>query len=300
MEQPKVIALGFFDGVHLGHGQLLSRCRQEADRLGVCAAALTFDLHPDTLVSGTQVRLLSSTQDRSRLMQELYGIEEVLTLHFDDDMCSMEWQQFLQKILIEKYHAVGLICGHDFRFGAGGRGTAALLQEAAAKHGISCAVVPEYRLENITVSSTYIRTLIASGELDRARWFLGHPHMLSGKVVEGRHLGRTLGIPTANLIPNQELVLPPNGVYACRVRTSDGSYMAVANIGTRPTVQGHKLTIEPWLLDYTGDLYGQVVTLELWHFLREEKKFPSLEALRHEILRNAQQTRAFFADPTQT
>ena len=166
--------------------------------------------------------------------------------------------------------------------------------EACAKLGIGCAVIPEYRLEGITVSSTYIRSLLEAGDLDRARRFLGHPHQFTGTVVSGAHLGRTWGIPTANLELPPELLLPPKGVYACRARTPEGTYLAVTNIGTRPTVNGHGLTIEPWLLDYTGDLYGQPVTLELWHFLRGERRFPSLEALQDEIRRNAGQTRAFF------
>ena len=145
-----------------------------------------------------------------------------------------------------------------------------------------------------STASTYIRSLLEAGDLDRARRFLGHPHQFTGTVVSGAHLGRTWGIPTANLELPPELLLPPKGVYACRARTPEGTYLAVTNIGTRPTVNGHGLTIEPWLLDYTGDLYGQPVTLELWHFLRGERRFPSLEALQDEIRRNASQTRAFF------
>lgn len=299
MNQQRVIALGFFDGVHLGHGQLLSRCRREADRLGCKAAALTFDLHPDTLVTGTSVRLLTTPEDRARLMGELYGIDEVLTVHFDTDTRDMPWEAFLRKTLVERYHAVGLICGHDFRFGAGGLGTPPLLQEAAAKLGIGCAVVPEYRLEDIPVSSTYIRSLMASGNLDRARRYLGHPMLLTGRVTEGQHLGRTMGIPTANLLPDPQLLLPPRGVYACRVRTPMGMYLAVTNIGVRPTVGGERLTVEPWILDFSGDLYGQEITVELWHYLRPETKFPSLEALERAIRHNAVETREFFADRDQ-
>ena len=295
MNQSRVMALGFFDGVHLGHGRLLARCRQEADRLGCRAAALTFDHHPDSLVMGKPVSLLSAPEDRARLMKELYGIDEILTVHFDPAMRDMPWDIFFQTVLLERYHSIALICGHDFRFGAGGGGTAALLLEACAKAGIGCAVIPEYRLEGITVSSTYIRTLLEAGDLDRARRFLGHPHQMTGTVVSGAHLGRTLGIPTANLEVSRELLLPPKGVYACRARTAEGTYLAGTNIGTRPTVNGRSLTIEPWLLDYAGDLYGQPVTLELWHYLRGERRFAGLEALQREIHTNADQTRAFFA-----
>lgn len=295
----RVIALGFFDGVHLGHGQLLSHCRQEADRLGCTAAAVTFDYHPDKLIFGENVRLLSSIRDRELLMRELYGIDELLTIHFNRATQEMPWQEFLQKVLIERYNAVGVICGYDFRFGALGEGTSAKLQAAAARMGIGCAVVPEFLLEGVPVSSTTIRDLLSRGQVDKARRYLGHPQLLSGLVVGGRQLGRTMGTPTANIVPDPDLLLPPRGVYACRVRTKCGIYMAVTNIGLRPTVDGDSLTVEAWLLDFDGDLYGQVVTLELWHHLRGEKKFDSLEALRQEIRHNAVQTREFFADVSQ-
>ena len=288
MNQSRVMALGFFDGVHLGHGRLLARCRQEADRLGCRAAALTFDHHPDSLVMGKPVSLLSAPEDRARLMKELYGIDEILTVHFDPAMRDMPWDIFFQTVLLERYHSIALICGTTFVMPGGG-GTAALLLEACAKAGIGCAVIPEYRLEGITVSSTYIRTLLEAGDLDRARRFLGHPHQMTGTVVSGAHLGRTLGILTANLEVSRELLLPPKGVYACRARTAEGTYLAVTNIGTCPH-QTAGLTICSRLFDYAGDLYGQPVTLELWHYLRGERRFAGLEALQREIHTNADQT----------
>ncbi|MGM9641528.1 MAG: riboflavin biosynthesis protein RibF [Faecousia sp.] len=294
MNPSRVIALGFFDGVHLGHGQLLARCRLEANRLGLKAAALTFDRHPDTLVSGENVMLLTAPRERARLMQELYGIEELLTLHFDRATMNMPWEVFLRDVLAEQYGAGFLVCGHDFRFGRRGLGTARGLREAAPRLGMGCAVIAPYEIEGITVSSTYIRSLVEAGDLDRARRYLGHPFTLSGTVVGGRGLGHTWGIPTANLSCAPEQLLPPKGVYACRAVTDSGTYLAVANIGTRPTVGGHHLTVEPWLLDFEGDLYGKAVTLELWHYLRGEKTFPDTDALQQEIRRNAEQTRAYF------
>lgn len=294
MKQQRVIALGFFDGVHLGHGQLLRRCRQAAEKLGCKAAALTFDVHPDTLVAGDPVPLLSSVADRARIMRELYGVQEVLPLHFDRALMDMPWEDFLQRVLVERYGAAHLVCGHDFRFGAKGRGTAERLAAACARLGLGCDVIPAYRLEGRVVSSTYIRRLLEKGDLDGARRFLGHPYLLSGAVVPGAGLGRTMDVPTANLAPPPGVLLPVRGVYACRARVPAGTFLAVTNVGLRPTVDGRTLTVEPWLLDFNGDLYGQAVTLEFWSYLRGERKFESLEALRQEILRNAQQTRAYF------
>ena len=153
MQQKKVIALGFFDGVHLGHGKLLSECRNLADRLGCRAAAVTFSAHPDGLVSGKSPLLINTADDRTRLMKQLYRIDEVITLPFDRAMMTMPWRDFFN-MLLEKYAAAGVVCGHDFRFGSHGEGTAALLQLACRQKGISCTVIPRQQLEGITGSST--------------------------------------------------------------------------------------------------------------------------------------------------
>lgn len=295
MIEPRVIALGFFDGVHLGHGELLKAARQQADALGVKAACLTFDCHPDTLIFGKSQPLLSTPEDRAAIMRSRYGMDEVPVLHFDRAMMDMPWERFLHDVLIGKYGAVGLVCGHDFRFGQGGRGTASALQAECSRLGLWCRVIPAYCLDGITVSSTHIRGLIAAGDMEAAARFLGAPYTLRGRVVSGAHLGRTMGTPTANVqVP--DVLLPPKGVYACLAITPYGTYPAVTNIGTRPTVHGENLTIEPWLLDFSGDLYDKEITLEIHKYLRGERKFPNLDALRDEIKRNAEQTREYFGD----
>ena len=152
-------------------------------------------------------------------------------------------------------------------------------------------MVPEQEMSGVRISSTYIRELLTQGRMAEADTFLGHPHVLSGTVVSGRHLGRTLGIPTANLHLPEGVIVPRFGVYACRALAEGRAYPAVTNVGTRPTVGGHHITVEPWLLDYDGDLYGKKITLEFLDFLRPEQKFDSLEDLKAAILKNAEQTR---------
>lgn len=291
MEQKRIIALGFFDGVHLGHGALLTACRHMADEMGCEAAALTFSTHPDSLVSGSAPGLINSISDRERLMKSLYGIDRVIALPFDRNMMTMPWRTFSHS-LVKKYAAAGLVCGHDFRFGNRGEGTPALLQQACEDAGIPCTVIPEQRLDGITISSTYIRALLSQGDMEQAARFLGHPHIISGTVVPGRHLGRTLGIPTANLVLPEELAQPRKGVYACKAFIGGREYLAVTSLGTRPTVSGTYLTLEPWILDFDGDLYGREITLEFYRFLRSERKFDSLEELRQQILHDAAQTSA--------
>lgn len=291
-----VLALGFFDGVHLGHGALLRRTRELADRCGLQAAALTFDTHPDTLVYGTPVPLLGSATDREQLMQQLYGIDQVFTLHFDRKTMSQPWEDFVRRTVIDGYGAAHVVCGHDFRFGAGGQGEPRRLAELCRTLGVGCDCIPEIRMDGDTVSSTRIRGLIAQGRMDEAAALLGHGHLLSGVVVKGRQLGRTLGIPTANILLSEAVLTPCRGVYAATADWGCGPHMAVVNIGSRPTVEGHRVTVEPWILDFQGDLYGRTLHLSLFHFLRPEQKFGSLEELRTEILRNAAQTRKFFRE----
>ena len=189
---------------------------------------------------------------------------------------------------------MGFVCGEDFRFGAGGAGNALRLAGYCRLTGLAWAVVPEQTLNGVRISSTYIRSQIESGDMATAVKFLGHPQILTGTVVHGRHLGSTLGIPTANLELPRELAVPKFGVYLCRCAVDGKSYPAVTNVGTRPTVNGHSITVEPWILDYQGDLYGKEIRLEFYRFLRPEKKFPDLQALKAEILRNADETREYF------
>ena len=292
MNQKTIYALGFFDGVHMGHQALLRKCRQLAAEQGCKAAAVTFSSHPDTLVLGKTPGLINTIEDRVRLLHST-GIDDVVVLPFDKKMQTMPWQDFLD-FLREEYHAAGFVCGYDFRFGHMGAGDQEKLQAYCQEHNLCCAFEAKVRLGEFRVSSTYIRTLLEKGAIISANVFLAHKHILTGKVVSGRKLGRTLGIPTANLHLPEELVKLPFGVYCCKAEVDSKTWLAVTNIGNRPTVGGHRVTVEPWLLDFEGDLYGKELTLSFYHFLRPEQKFPSLDALKEEILKNAAETRKFF------
>ncbi|MDO5400083.1 MAG: riboflavin biosynthesis protein RibF [Eubacteriales bacterium] len=290
MIQKTIYALGFFDGVHLGHAALLRTCLSLARENGCDAGVVTFAAHPDTLVLGSTPGLINTAADRERLLRRLFAMDTVVTLPFDEHMKHMPWQDFL-RMLLDRYGAAGFVCGEDFRFGFLGRGDAGSLGAFCREMGLPWAVVPEQTLEGERISSTRIRERLQKGDMAGAVRLLGHPHILTGPVVHGHQLGRTLGIPTANLHLPVELAVPRFGVYACRCSIDGRSYPAVTNIGTRPTVSGRGVTVEPWILDYEGDLYGRELTLEFFEFLRPEQKFPSLEAMKEEIHRNAAQTR---------
>ena len=289
MENKFIFALGFFDGVHLGHRALLDACVELADSVNGVAGAVTFLDHPDALVLGSNPALINTPADRRHLLHR-FGAVQVLELPFDKAMMAVAWDAFLA-MLVEKHGAAGFVCGKDFRFGHKGQGTAEKLAAYCAENGLACRIVPQVMLGDTPVSSTHIRSLLEQGRMEEADRFLGHPHLLSGEVVSGRHLGRTLGIPTANLNLPEGVVQLPHGVYACVAKADGSRYLAVTNIGSRPTVGGHHITVEPWILDFDADLYGKTLELEFHKFLRPERKFDSLEELKAQIRSDAAQTR---------
>ena len=227
-----IYALGFFDGVHIGHQALLKAVR-DLSTGDIRPGVITFAAHPDTLVTGQTPKLINTPQDRVKLLKA-YGMERVVTLPFDKKMCTTSRQDFLEE-LQKDYCAAGFVCGEDFRFGYKGQGSAASLLEYGKERGLPCAAVPEQIKEGIRVSSTAIRREIEAGHMEKAVALLGHPYLLTGQVVHGKQLGRTLGIPTANLLLPPELVTPRFGVYAGTAEVEGTYYSAVTNIGVRPT-----------------------------------------------------------------
>lgn len=284
----QIIALGFFDGVHLGHQALVAQCLRLAEARGAEPAAITFEKHPQSLFVADPPALINTTADRVALLKS-YGIQKVYALPVTEEVMSTDWRVFLRQLM--DLGAVGFVCGADFRFGSRGEGTAEKLASFCREQDLPCVIVPDQLRDGARISSTRIRQLLEEGKAEKAAEFLGHPHRFTGVVVPGKQLGRTIGIPTANLRLPGELLVPKFGVYACRALAHGKWYPAVTNVGTRPTVNGSDITVEPWLLDFSGDLYGKELTLEFNAFLRPEEKFPSLDALRQAILRDAEATR---------
>lgn len=291
----RAIALGFFDGVHTGHGELLKMTRRRADEIGATASVLSFDVHPDTLVFHRDVPLINSAIGREELIRRCYGIDNVVFLHFNQYMMRMPWQQFISP-LIDELSIAWVIVGHDFCFGYKGEGTAERLKEYCAARGIGCDIIPALKIDGRIVSSTYIRELIAAGDIETANRFLGHPHTLSDTVHSGYHLGTNLGAPTINMYFPDGVLVPKHGVYATNVILEDNSrYIAVTNVGVRPTVtDSDRVSVESHLLDYSGNLYGRQARVEFYSFLRGEVKFASYEQLSDQIHRDAAAAKAYF------
>ena len=288
MDQKIIFALGFFDGVHLGHQALLKACKALAEKHSCRAGVVTFTVHPDALVLGKAPVLLTTTEDRKRLLQA-YGAESIWELPFDKEIMTTHWADFLTRLV--EAGAAGFVCGEDFRFGAGGNGTAKKLAAFCESRNMPFEVVPEQVLDGGRISSTRIRELLETGEVTAANRLLGHTHILSGIVTEGKQLGRKLGFPTANLPLPEGVLIPKRGVYATKVTVDGKTYAAVTNIGTRPTVNGQGVNAECHLLDFDGDLYGKEITVAFYAFLRPEQKFDSLEELKAQIAADADYAR---------
>ena len=299
-EIKRVIALGFFDGVHLGHQALMKKTVQRAKELGVRPAVISFDAHPDTLVHGVEVPLLGSVADRKDLISRVGGIDDIIMIHFDRKFMQMRWDDFLSTVR-DELGGVHLVMGHDFCCGYKGEGTAERISAWCAENHMGCDVVSEVYVDGIVVSSTYIRGLVSEGNMERAARFLGHPHTLTDTVGYGYRIGRNIGAPTINTRVPEGVIVPRKGVYATRVWLPEGPKPAVTNVGVRPTFENDdRLTVESNILDFNGNLYGSQVRLEFLTFLRDERRFPSPEALGEQIRRDIEASREFFRDCDKT
>lgn len=296
MEQTarKVIALGFFDGVHLGHQALLRRTVERAEERGLIPAVFTFDRSPREFVTGVPVPLLTTAEARRAAVEALFPIHEIIVAPFDEHMMTMPWVDFVLE-LAQKYRAGWLVAGHDFRFGHKNSGSAALLKERAQLLGLGCDIIPAVEMDGITVSSTHIRSLLEKGEAEAAARFLGRPFAIAGPVRHGKRIGTSqLGRPTVNLVPDSRQLVPAFGVYAARAAVGGRSYPAVTNVGVRPTVDTDGgVTVESHLLTGAPELYGAECRVEFLSMLRPERRFGSIDALREQIARDAEAALAY-------
>ena len=291
----RAIALGFFDGVHIGHAALLNRTKERAAELGAMPSVLSFDVHPDSLVFQKDVPLINSAAGREEIIRRCFGIDNVVFIHFNRHVMHMPWQDFADSVIGE-LQAAWVVVGHDFRFGYRGEGTAELLKAYCEERGIGCDIIPAVTLDGRIVSSTYIRSLIEKGDMAEAARYLGHPHTLSDTVRSGYHLGSKLGAPTINMFFPEGVLVPRHGVYAAKVYLEDGkSYLAVTNVGVRPTVSDSgRVSVESHLLNYEGNLYGRQARVEFHSFLRDEICFRNMDELSAQIVRDAEPAREYF------
>jgi len=287
------VAIGFFDGVHLGHQQIIRQTITDARRHDAIALALTFDRHPNSVVAPGRVPpLIYSLPQKLRAIESARA-DALLLIHFDEKFSRQTGEEFIRRLAHDLGKIQSLCVGMDFVFGHKRSGDVALLKKLGDKTGFAVHGLAAVSLDGRTVSSTRIRGAIRAGELDAASQMLGRPYAISGRVVAGDRVGRQLGFPTANLDVTG-LVLPPNGVYAGLARVKKKSHRVALNIGFRPTMASaaRQLRVEAHLLDFSGDLYGEELAVEIGVKLREEMKFASSAELRWQISRDIAALRA--------
>ncbi|MDR0490261.1 MAG: riboflavin biosynthesis protein RibF [Oscillospiraceae bacterium] len=297
IEKKRVIALGFFDGLHIGHSALMRKTLDIGQDQNLIPSVITFDMHPLSIVRGVDVPLINSPEDRAGLIHRVFGIDDIIFLHFDKTTSHMQWSEFIDHLVAE-FGARRLVAGHDFRFGFGGMGNSELLERKCGDLGIGCDIIPEVKLNGVTSSSTYIRELISTGDLERANAFLGHPHVLTDVVRYGYRLGRTLGTPTINMCFQDGVLVPAFGVYATKVFLDNGGeHIGVTNIGVRPTVDSSgEITAETHILNFQGNLYGRQVRIEFYTRLRPEIKFDDTSELKTRIHLDCEASARFFTN----
>ncbi|HXP01926.1 MAG TPA: bifunctional riboflavin kinase/FAD synthetase [Luteibacter sp.] len=275
-----VVAIGAFDGLHLGHQAILFEVRRRAEARGLAPAVITFEPLPRAFFSKEPVPRLSGVREKAEGMGAA-GIRELLSLRFDEALTMMSAEDFVRKVIVGRMAAREVWVGEDFRFGHRRGGDFALLQTMGAELGFTAHAVPPVLVDGERVSSSKVRTLLAEGRFSDAARLLGRPFVIDGHVEHGQQLGRTLGYPTAN-VHLSERVSPIHGIFAVRIGVGDGpcSWPGVASLGYRPTVnEVREPLLEAHLFDFSGDLYGQRIGVEFVRKLRDEEKFDGLDAL---------------------
>ena len=281
---PSVVALGCFDGVHLGHTAVLSEARERATALGCACTVLTFTEPPRNFFSPRSVPLITDAITKRERIAAL-GADTLVCVPFSSEIAAMSAEDFFENILLDRLRACHIVCGYNYSFGAKGLGNTVLLEQLCAERGIGLSVLPAVKVGEMPVSSSDIRRAVMEGRPEDAQAMLGRPYALTATVVNGQHLARSLGFPTINQIFPDGMLIPRAGVYASRVTVEGESvfYNGISNVGIRPTVTDHTLCCETHLFDFSGDLYGRSVTVELLSFLRPERKFDSIDTLAEQV-----------------
>lgn len=290
-----VATLGTFDGMHLGHQAILKDLKEIAKNLNAKTLLISLNPHPRIVLNQAQnLKLIQSLEEKIKSIEN-QNIDYLFLLPFSIELAQMSAESFLKDILFGKLNISTLLIGYDHRFGKNREGNFDLVQNIASKLNKTVIQLKEFYKDGQKISSTIIRNYILEGNILKANELLGHPFVISGKVVQGDQRGRLLGFPTANLqIPDPYKIMPKNGVYICKVLIQQDNYYGVVNVGNRPTFNVSKHQVEVHILDFQKDIYEEMITLEFLNFIRPEKKFANIEELKNQILLDIQKAREFF------
>jgi riboflavin kinase / FMN adenylyltransferase len=290
-----VATIGNFDGVHLGHREIFRRVKQAARELGGLSVVITFVPHPLKVVSSAKQLRLINTYAEKELLIEASGVDYLVIIPFDEQFATVTARQFVEQVLVGTLGVQRLIIGYDYAFGRNREGNVDLLQRLGAEFGFAVDVLPPIGKGEVVYSSSSIRTLVSEGQVEQVLKLLGRHFSLGGVVVHGAHRGKDLGFPTANVATDKELI-PADGVYAVKVKIDEATYDGACNIGSNPTFGGTRTTIEVFIFDFAGELYGRELRIYFVARLRGERKFPDAAALREAIADDVARCREILRD----
>lgn len=289
-----MVTIGTFDGVHLGHRKIIAQITTAAKEKNCDSLVLTFFPHPRiVLQEGTEMKQLNTIDEKTSLLKQL-GVDHLVIHPFDKAFSRMTAEEFVKEVLVDKFRLEKIIIGYDHRFGRNRTADINDLMAFGETFGFEVAQISAEELNDVSISSTKIRTALSEGDITLANKFLGYAYTLSGEVVKGQQLGRTIGYPTANILVKEDYkLIPQNGVYVVQSDIAGQTVFGMMNIGNRPTVNGTTQTIEVHFLDFNQDLYGQTLSISLLKRLRDEQKFPSLESLKSQLYKDKSDTISF-------
>lgn len=286
------ITLGKFDGLHRGHQKLIEQVKKYADGQ-IKSVVFSFDMIPFFREQGKQKYILMTGEEKSSRLEN--QVDYLIECPFVEQIHTMEAETFIEEILVKRFHAKYVVVGTDFRFGYQKKGDIYLLEKYQQKYGYKLIVIEKEMYEGREISSTFIKEEVRKGNMEKVRQLLGYPYTITGVVTHGEQLGRKLGFPTMNVIPAKEKLLVPKGVYVSSVVLDDKEYSGISNVGCKPTVSDKKAElVETFLFDYAGDAYGKEIQVRLHKFIREERKFSSVEALKEQMCLDIEEGEVFF------
>lgn len=291
--EPTALALGNFDGVHLGHQELIKSMVEKAHEKGLKAAVFTFSNHPRNLLPGkTPVLNITMDGQKSQII-ESFGIDYLFNIEFTEEIMTMEPERFVKELIVEKFNAKDLFCGFNYNFGYKAKGNPQLLKELGEEMGFDVWEMPPFIIHDDVVSSSLIRTLIVSGQVEKCEMYMGRHYAIDGEVVVGNRLGRKLGFPTSNLVISPNMVTPPNGVYVTYCTYNGHRYPSVTNVGHKPTIGEYEKNVETHIFNFDKELYGKHINVEFLQKTRDEVKFDNVEELSEQILRDCRDAREY-------
>lgn len=287
-----VVAVGNFDGIHLGHQEIIKRAVADARSFGKKSAVFTFFNHPRDLLGEEKVKKILYNDDKERIIEQL-GVDYIFNIPFTEEIMNMSPQDFIDKLLIDKMKMVETVCGFNYHYGYKAGGDVTHLMKMSIMRGFGLHIIEPYKVDDMVVSSSLIREAVAAGDMVLCKKLLGRDYSVGGEVVIGNKLGKRIGFPTSNLNIDEDMVSPPNGVYITRCYYNGVMYPSITNVGVKPTIGRYEKNVETHIFNFDKELYGKHIRVNFLEKMRDEKKFNNVEELSKEITANCIQARAY-------